>query len=98
MKSKKVIQFRSSKIEIDASLIEIPSSELLTIMEKIWDLQANLHRISATQDSEPAEVITQAQSALIKISMAIVEVIAFRYIQNYQNAIQVWENEGGNFQ
>lgn len=96
MIDKKITKSKSPTMEVDATLQEIPSSELLTIMEKIYNLYTNLHRIATMQNSESSDVISQTQSALVKISIEIVQVVAFRYIQRDKKAIQRWENEGGN--
>jgi hypothetical protein len=95
MRNKASIQLESSKIEADTSLLEISNSELLTTLNNIRSLQMTLYRLASILDGDASEVLTVTQSALKKISDEIIQVFAFRYMQNNQEALQNWENEEG---
>lgn len=98
MTSKKLIYFKSSEIDGDMTLAEIPSSDLRVVLRKLCDLQSTLNSMSMLQNSKLGNATTRTRSTLIAISLKIVRIIARRSMQRSNEALQVWENEGGKVQ
>lgn len=90
-----MIQRETSKIEVNKTLLELPNSELLTMLDRIRSLQKTLYHLASLLDGESIEVMAVTQRALKKISNEIIKVFAFRWMKNKRQALQNWENEGG---
>lgn len=95
MTNNESIQQKPSKIEAKTTLRELPNSELLTTLDRIRSLQTTLYRLASILDGDSIEVMVVTQLALRKLGNEIIQVFAFRYLQNNREALQIWENEGG---
>mgnify|MGYP000067755537 CR=1 FL=1 len=95
MTNKAIIQREPSKIEANKTLLELPNSELLTTLDRIRSLQTTLYRLASILNGDSIEGMVVTQLALRKLSNEIIQVLAFRYMQNNREAVQNWENEGG---
>lgn len=88
-------QKSSSKPEANKALMNLPNSEWLTTLHHIHSAQLAMNQFTIVMGNEPIETITQVQATLTSLSNKIIEMFVSGYTQNYREAVQIWENEGG---